>query len=78
MDLCKYKYILGVPGEGIHSWKFNGTSLVDYFMTIIGAFIITYYTKIPLVITTVVLFLLGILFHYMFCLPTQTIMFFKR
>jgi hypothetical protein len=76
MNLCKYKNIFGVPGKGIHAWKFHGTSLADYFLTIIAAFIITYFTKIPLVITTIVLFLLGIFFHYIFCLETQTVKFF--
>lgn len=77
MNLCKYKNIFGVPGTGIHAWKFHGTSLADYFMTIMGAFIITYVTKIPLVITTIALFLLGILLHYIFCVPTQTIKYFN-
>ena len=77
MNLCNYKNIFGVPGTGIHAWKFHGTSLADYFMTIIGAFIITQYTKIPLVITTIVLFLLGIFFHYILCVPTQTIKYFN-
>ena len=76
MDLCKYSNIFGAPGTGVHSWKFHGTSLVDYFLTIIGAFILTQFTKIPLVITTIIMFILGIIFHYMFCVPTQSIKYF--
>lgn len=77
MDLCKYKNIFGVPGTGVHSWKFEGTSLFDYFGTIVLAMITTKITKIPLVITTIMLLFLGILLHYIFCVPTQTINFFK-
>lgn len=75
MIFNEYKNILGSPGTGVHQYKFKGTSIVDYFLTIIGAFIITYYTNIPLVLTTIGLFILGILFHYLFGLETQVIKF---
>ena len=73
--LTKYKDIFGKAGEGVHQYKFKGTSIVDYLLTIIGAFIITYYTDIPLVLTTIGLFLIGILLHYLFGLETQVIKF---
>lgn len=74
-DLSKYKDIFGQAGTGIHQYKFKGTSIIDYLLTIVGAFIITYYTDIPLVLTTIGLFLIGILFHYLFGLETQVIKF---
>ena len=73
VDLSKYKNIFGYPGKGVHKYKFMGTSLVDYFMTIVGAFLITYFTDIPLVITTIGLFLMGIILHYLFGLNTETL-----
>ena len=78
MNLCKYKNIFGVPGTGVHAWKFEGTSLFDYFATIILAMITTKITKVPLVITTIVMFLLGIFLHYIFCVPTQAIKYFVK
>ena len=72
-DLSKYKNIFGEPGKGLHQYKFKGTSLVDYGLTILGAFIVTYYTDIPLVITTIVLLILGILFHSLFRIRTQAL-----
>lgn len=69
MNLCKYKNIFGVPGTGVHAWKFEGTSLFDYIGTIILAVI----TKVPLVITTIIMFL-----HYIFCVPTQAIKYFVK
>ena len=75
LDLSNYKDIFGKPGTGVHQYKFKGTSLVDYFLTIIGAFIITYYTDIPLVITTIGLLLIGIIFHYLVGLRTPSIKF---
>jgi hypothetical protein len=72
-DLSKYKNIFGYPGKGVHQYKFKGTAIVDYLLTIAGAFLITYYTDIPLVITTIGLLLLGIVFHYLFGIKSQAI-----
>ena len=75
IDFSQYKNIFGEPGKGLHQYKFKGTSLVDYGLTILGAFIVTYYTDIPLVITTIVLLILGILFHSLFRIRTQALRF---
>ena len=76
-DLSKYKNIFGYPGKGVHQYKFRGTSLVDYFMTIAGAFLITYFTDIPLVITTICLLLFGIILHWLFGIKSQLIKYFN-
>ena len=73
IDLSKYKNIFGQPGTGIHQYKFKGTAIVDYLLTIAGAFLITYFTDIPLVITTIGLLILGILFHYAFGIESHAI-----
>jgi len=75
MSLCKYKDILGVPGKGVHSTRFLGVALYDYIGTILLAIITTKITKVPLVITTIAWFVLGILLHALFCVPTQAIIF---
>ena len=77
-DLSKYKNIFGYPGTGVHQYKFKGTSIVDYVLTIAGAFIITYYTDIPLVITTIGLLLLGIILHYLFGIRSQVIQYISK
>jgi len=74
-DLSYYKDILGKPGQGVHQYKFMGTSIVDYAMSIVMAFIITYFTKIPLVITTIGVLLIGILLHYIFGIKTEVLKF---
>ena len=71
MSLCKYKNILGVPGKGVHSLKFLGVALNDYIGTILLAIITTKITEVPLVITTIGWFILGIVLHVIFCVPTQ-------
>jgi len=78
MSSCPYKYIFGVPGTGIHKYRFLGTAIVDYIGTIILAIIVTKFTGIPLVVTTICAFLLGILLHYLFCMKTGTEMWLFR
>ena len=75
MSLCKYKHILGVPGQGVHSTRFLVVSLNDYIGTILLAVITTKFTKVPLVITTIAWFVLGIVLHAIFCVPTQATVF---
>jgi len=72
IDLSKYKNIFGKPGTGLHQYKFKGTAIIDYLLTIVGAFIITYFTEIPLVFTTIGLLLVGIILHYLFGVNTHT------
>ena len=69
----KYKDIFGQPGTGAHSWRFLGVAGVDFFLTFIVACLTTYFTKIPLVITTVGWFILAMLVHILFGVQTSTL-----
>ena len=71
--LQSYRDLFGKPGTGIHAYKFKGTSIFDYLMTIAGAFLITYFTDIPLVLTTIGLLGLGIIFHMLSGVPSQAV-----
>jgi hypothetical protein len=70
MSLCKYKDILGVPGKGVHSYRIFNIAIVDVIMTIIGAFLISYFFKLSFLYTTIFLFILGIILHHIFCVRT--------
>jgi uncharacterized membrane protein len=70
MSLCKYKNVLGVPGKGIHSYRVFGVAIADVVMTIVGAFLISYFFKFSFVKTLLVLFLSGIVLHRLFCVRT--------
>jgi hypothetical protein len=70
MDLCKYRDSLGVPKQGIHSYRFLGVAIVDVIFTIIGAWIISYFTNKSFIFTMIFLFLLGIMLHRLFCVRT--------
>lgn len=67
MDLCKYKNLIGMPNEGIHSYRLFNLAIVDVITTIIIAIIISYFFKISFVFTCVVLFIFGIIVHRLFC-----------
>ena len=68
----QYKDIFGKVGSGAHKYRFMNAAIVDYAVTILGAILITYLTDIPLVLTTIGLFILGILLHYLFGVETTT------
>jgi hypothetical protein len=69
----EYKNIFGKVGEGVHKYRFLNTAMVDYYLTFCFAMLITYLTDIPLILTTIGLFVLSILFHYLFGVETNTL-----
>ena len=70
MDLCKYKNILGVPGQGPHSYRIFNIAIADVLLTLILAYILSYIYNISFVKTSIILFILGILLHRIFCVKT--------
>jgi hypothetical protein len=71
--LSKYSNIFGKPNTGLHQYRILDTAIVDYIGTIIIAMIITYFTDIPLVITTILSFVIGILLHILFGVATNSV-----
>ena len=70
MNLCKYKNALGVPNNGIHSYRLLNIAIVDVILTIIGALFISIFFKISFIRSLIFLFLLGIILHRIFCVRT--------
>ena len=70
MDLCKYKDIFGKPNTGVHKYRLFGLAIVDVILTIIGGYLIAIFLKLPILYTIIVLFVIGILFHRLFCVRT--------
>jgi hypothetical protein len=70
MSLCPYKYILGIPGKGIHKYQIFGIAVADTVMTIIGSAILAYLFKWSFWITLLLFFILEEFLHYIFCVPT--------
>ena len=75
MNFCPfhvYKNIFGIPNTGVHSYRFLDTAMVDYVLTLLAAMLITYTSHIPLELTTIGLFILGIILHILFGVNTHT------
>ena len=70
MSLCKYKDIFGKPGKGVHSYRFMNIAVVDVAATLLVAFLIAYFTKRPFLNVSIILFILGIISHRLFCVTT--------
>jgi hypothetical protein len=70
MDLCKYRNALGKPGQGIHSFRIFNIAVVDVVLTFIGAYFISLATNIKYIYSLLGFFLLGIILHKLFCVPT--------
>jgi len=67
----QFKNALGKVNEGVHQYKVLNTAIVDYLLTLLGAFTLTYFSKIPLVLTTVGLFITGMVLHLLFGVKTD-------
>jgi hypothetical protein len=70
MNLCKYKDLLGEPGKGIHSYRIFNIAIADVVLTILAALLISFLAKVSLMWTLLILFLLGIILHRIFCVKT--------
>jgi hypothetical protein len=71
-----YSEIFGVINSGFHSYRFLDTAIGDYICTILLAILITYICNIPLVLTTIITLISGVIFHYLFGVNTNTIKYF--
>ena len=70
MNLCKYKDVFGKVGEGPHSYRFFNIAIVDVLVTLLIAYLISYLASVPFLWATLATFILGIIFHRVFCVRT--------
>ena len=69
--LCKYKDIFGKVGTGVHAYRIFNIAIVDVLLTILAAFIIhLFIPKYHFSLILLILFLAGIVLHYIFCVRT--------
>ena len=60
------KNIFGQPRLGVHKYRILDTPMVDYIGSILIAMAISYSTNISLVLTTIFVFVISIILHYIF------------
>jgi hypothetical protein len=76
MSLCKYKNIFGEINTGVHSIRIFNIAIVDVISTILLGIILQYCLEkflkitINIYLVVLVLFLLGIILHRLFCVRT--------
>jgi hypothetical protein len=69
---CEYKDIFGKVGEGVHSYRVFNIAIVDVIATIIMVYLLKIFVfpKRSFLKLTIILFLLGIILHRLFCVKT--------
>lgn len=70
MSKCPFANLLGVPGEGVHSFRIGGYAIVDILLTVVAAYFTSLSGKIPFVLSLLTWFLLGEIFHVLFGVQT--------
>lgn len=68
----KFRNIFGKENAGVHSVRFMNVAIIDYLMTIILAFFITYTTSFPIELSTIACFITAIIMHTLFGVKTTT------
>jgi len=71
--LCPYKDVFGKPGTGVHALRVFDIAVVDVVLTVIAAYYISGYYRWSLKWTVFWAFVIGELFHYVFCVETTVI-----
>jgi hypothetical protein len=67
---CKYKDIFGKPSEGAHKYRLFDIAVIDVAFTILGAYLISYFSGYIFWKVLAILFLSGIFIHRLFCVRT--------
>lgn len=66
----QYSDIFGLPGQGVHKFRFLGIAIVDTLLTIFAAALISMIFQLNFFLVLIILFLLGIIIHRLFCVRT--------
>lgn len=74
---CQYKDLFGRPKVGFHKQRIAGFALFDTLGTVLIALAVAHLFKLSYVKTVAVAFLLGIGFHWLFCVDTAFMLLFK-
>lgn len=68
--LCKFKNMFGEPNTGLRKYRVFDIALYDTLVVILIGWFISYISGYSLWKTLVILFILGIIAHRLFCVRT--------
>lgn len=69
--LCPYRHILGEERKGFHSLRLFDVAIGDVLLTILVSLFISYISKVNIIITFIIVFIIGIIVHRLFCVNTK-------
>jgi fatty-acid desaturase len=78
MSLCQYKDALGKPNEGFHKERLFGMARNDLLGTVAISILIGLLMDKNIFLVFIVIFLLGVLLHLLFCVDTAFIKYLKK
>lgn len=68
---CKYADMFGIPGQGLHKYRIFNIAIADVLLTFIVAYLINLmFPKYSYITILIMLFLVGIMLHRIFCVKT--------
>lgn len=70
MSLCAYKDALGVPGQGVHSYRIFNVAVVDVALTFVLAYFVSWLFDTTYLLAVLMSFGAGIFLHWLFCVKT--------
>jgi hypothetical protein len=70
--LCEYSELIGKVGEGIHSFRLFNIAILDVIITMIGAYFLQkkFFSNYSYLQVLIVVFIVGIISHRIFCVRT--------
>lgn len=68
--LCVFQNMFGPPGTGVHSIRLFDIAIIDVILTLIFAIIFAKITKLNVILVIIILFLLSVVMHRIFCVRT--------
>lgn len=68
--LCPYRHVFGKEREGVHSIRVFDIAVVDLGLTVIAAVILARFLKLHVLVVFVVLMIVAVVAHRLFCVNT--------
>ncbi len=69
--MCKYRHVFGEERKGFHSWRLFDVAIGDVLLTVLGAYWIAKALNVSFIATLILVFVLGIVMHRLFCVNTK-------
>lgn len=76
--MCPFKNLFGAPRTGVHSLRLFDVAVVDVLLTVIAGILLARYMKWNTLLTILLLIVISVPIHMMFCVETTLVKLFKN